>query len=125
MSAIPHDEPVIDDDAGGFRAQFSVEASEDFPQRCFEALARHHIAPRSLSIFREPDGRNRLAVTLTAGLCARSEFRKVLDELTQMQTREREFDPGRLKRLVNSAVCRDAAESGVAKMIAEMSAGRC
>lgn len=95
MSAIPLAEPVIDDDAGGFRARFSVEPSEDFPQRCFEALARHHIAARSLSIFREPDGRNRLAVTLTAGLCARSEFRQVLDELTQPQTPDGEFDPGR------------------------------
>lgn len=78
--------PQIECEPDGFSARFTVEPTDDFPQRCFEVLARHRVEPRSLSIFRESNGCNRLTVTLSSGLCAQSEFRKVLDELTQQDT---------------------------------------
>ncbi len=73
----------IETEPAGFRARFTVEPSDDFPSRCFDALARHRIEPRSLSIFRGASGGNRISVTLASGLCARSKLQEVLDELTR------------------------------------------
>ncbi len=83
MSATILDAPLIESEPGGFCAKFTVDPSGDFPSRCFEALARHKIATRSLSIFRESTSSDRLKVTLVAGNCEKSDLREVLAELTQ------------------------------------------